>query len=146
MDKELTAGLSLEWWSMAQRLDEATSGVPQQPALELILFNISISDNNSGVKCTPRKFADNTKLWGAIDVPEGWDAIQRDLDRLEQWAQVNLLRFNKSKCKILHLGQENPHYQYKLGDERIELSPIKKDRRILVDGKLDSSQQCALAA
>ena len=66
------------------------------------------------------KFADDSKLWGVVNTPEGWDAIHRDLDRLEQWAQVNFMRFNKSQCKVLHLGQGNPHYQYKLRYERIE--------------------------
>jgi len=67
-------------------------------------------------------------------------------DRLEQWAQVNLMWFNKAKCKVLHLGHGNPCYEYKLGDVRMEHSPNEKNLGVMVNDKLDRSQQCALTA
>ena len=90
--------------------------------------------------------ADDTKLWGTVSAPEGQDAIQTDLDKVGQQAQVNLMSFTKSKCKIFHLGRGSPRYECKLGNEGIEHSPAEKELRVLVDGKLDMSQQCVLAA
>ncbi|GAB0206599.1 mitochondrial enolase superfamily member 1 [Grus japonensis] len=88
-----------------------TSGVPQETILGPMLFNIFISDLDDGIKCTLMKFVDDAKLSGEVDTLEGRSTLQEELDRLEERANKNLMKFNKDKCKILHLGKHIPGVQ-----------------------------------
>ena len=98
-----------------------TSGVPQGSVLCLVLLNIFICDLGEEVESTLRKFADDKKLGGFADTPEGCATIQQDMDKLESWVGRSLMTFNKSKCRVLHLGNNCMH-QYRLGDALLERS------------------------
>lgn len=65
------------------------SDVPQSFVLGKALFDTFTKDRNCGTEFTLRKFADTTKLYGAADMPEGWNAIQRDLDKLGKGAWIS---------------------------------------------------------
>ena len=101
--------------------------------LQLVLFNTFVGDMDTGIECTPSQFADDTKQSSAVDMLDGRDAIQQDLDRLDK-----IMKFSKAKCKVLCLGWGNPKHKYRLGKEWLE-SSAEEDLGVSTDERINMS-------
>lgn len=78
------------------------------------VFIIFISYLDSGTECTLSRFAGNTK-WGEVSTtPKVRAVIQSDCDRLEKWADRNLMRFSEGKYKVLTLKKDSSRHDYRL--------------------------------
>lgn len=61
----------------------------------------------------------------------------------KKWGNRSLSKFNKGQCRILQVGINNP---VEAADQPAGKQPCRKRAGILVENKLDMSQQCASAA
>ena len=125
---------------------EVTSGVPQGSVLGPLLFLIFINDLPTELISRLSLFADDSKLFSRIiadknkvktDNIDGGRQLQDDLDRVVEWAKKWKMEFNVDKCKVMHLGLNNPRRSYNMGDTSLQASEEERDLGVLIDHQLD---------
>ena len=137
LQRVLINGNPSEW-------NRVTSGVPQGSVLGPILFVVFVNDLPEVTSSTAQMFADDTKLYRHVDTIEDQQHLQKDLDELVKWAETWKMKFNASKCKVLHIGRTNPQHEYTMreGSETttLEVTALEKDLGIYVDPEMKFSQ------
>ena len=73
-----------------------------------VIFLVYINALPSRVKATPRRFADDCFLYRIINSPKDAQALQDDLDALQQWEKDWLMSFNPDKCKVIQIIKRSP--------------------------------------
>ena len=97
--------------------EPVSSGVPQGSVLGPILFVIYINDMPSVVKHFPCKlYADDSKILAEMTEWAGPGQLQQDIDAIVNWTNDWLMQLNYSKCKVMHIGRNNPGASYFMTD------------------------------
>jgi len=107
-----------------------------------VLFLIFISDLDAGLSSHVLKFADDTKLYRAINSPTESQSPQTDLDSVSNWAKCWEMEFNDTKYKVMNYGKGNNHFSYFMNEQEIEDVDHEKDLEVMFSSDLNVSAHC----
>ena len=122
------------------------SGVPQGTVLAGLLFTVYVKDIDDWIRAFLRKFADDTKIAQIIRNSADAERFQADINRLAEWAKEWTMEFNVAKCKVMHLGRNNPRFQYTMNEVLLSVTNEERDLGIWVDSSMKPGTQCEAAA
>ena len=126
---------------------EVLSSVLQGSVLSGILFNIFIDDiDKATIEALIKKFADDTKMAALVENQADAKKMQENLNSLCEWAKKWKMKFNASKCKVMHFGKENARNVYMMSDVQIESVSEEKDLGVWVEDSMKPTKQCTMAA
>ena len=123
------------------------SGVPQGTVLAALLFVIMISDiDNNVTDSVVRSFADDTRISREINCDEDRNSLQRDLNKIYEWAEVNRMVFNSDKFEAINYGnKEIMIHAYKgPNNEIITNKEVVKDLGVMLNRNMLCNDQIAI--
>jgi len=82
------------------------SGGPQGSVLSPLLFLLFVIDFPDWITSSIKMFADGTKMWKIIKVEEDKETLQFDLDKLMEWSDISLFKFNQEKYRVMFVGED----------------------------------------
>ena len=125
------------------------SGVPQGSILGPLLFVLFINDLPSCLSDGTDivLYADDTKIWRKINSISDCFCLQSDIDRLNNWASENKMKFHPSKCKVLIISSRSsdpaiPTFAYRLGTSPLNFADVETDLGVDITPKLSWNSQC----
>ena len=116
-----------------------------------VLFLLYVNELPNLMHNSVKMFADDMKLYSGISSSRDAQQIQQDLDTLGEWADTWPLKFNLSKCKVMHCGGNNPKSSYSMnqGDgarNLLQETCQEKDLGVTVESTLKPTLHCKKAA
>ena len=110
-----------------------------------MLFTLYVWDAPQVVKCIVSMFADDTKLHTVLTDRNSNLKLNNDLTSMQTWSSRMQITFNIEKCKVQHLGSNNPNHQYTMpmsGEEAhtLEVTIDEKDLGVTIDNQLKMSR------
>ena len=123
------------------------SGIPQGSIIGPILFTLFVNDLPQNISSIISMFADDTKLFLPLTSDSSYEDLCSDLNYLQEWAVRMQMKFHPSKCKVMHLGKDNPRKNYQMIDSYnkthiLEKTEVEKDLGVYIDSKLNFTTHC----
>ena len=125
------------------------SGVPQGSVLGPLLFLLFINDIADDINTETRisQYADETKLWRAMNSESDCEILQSDIDKLNNWCHANNMKLHPDKCKVISIKASSKNddillhtlpfanFSYTIGDSVMDYQNSEKDLGVLVNNE-----------